>query len=109
VGPVAFWYGWPPFALFRFLGGRCMWPCRGLCWESLVTVNPTIIGNLPLGLTDIQMNVLWRAAASLPVASRSSFLRGVASRCPGSPTDPEFQTAVAAALRSAPGARAGWS
>jgi hypothetical protein len=52
----------------------------------------------PLALTDSQLEMVRSAAASLPPASRDSFLRHVASHLGSEPGDQAVQLAIDAAL-----------
>jgi hypothetical protein len=53
----------------------------------------------PLGLTDVQMGELRRAAATLPVEARDAFLRAVAHRLTKpNPTNDDVAAAISSVL-----------
>ena len=54
-----------------------------------------------LALSDKQLGLLQRAAASLPVAERDHFLQSVAAHLSGQPTDDAVIAAINAALDAA--------
>ena len=54
-----------------------------------------------LALSDKQLALLQRGAASLPVGERDHFLRSVAARLTGAPTDDALIAAITAALDAA--------
>jgi hypothetical protein len=54
-----------------------------------------------LALSDKHIGLLQRAAASLPVGERDHFLRAVAARLTGAPTDDALIAAINAALDAA--------
>ena len=54
-----------------------------------------------LALSDKQLALLQRAAASLPVGERDHFLRSVAAHLSGQPTDDAVIAAINAALDAA--------
>jgi hypothetical protein len=54
-----------------------------------------------LALSDKQLGLLQRAAAALPVGERDHFLRSVAARLTGAPTDDALIAAINAALDAA--------
>ena len=54
-----------------------------------------------LALSDKQLALLQRAAASLPVGERDHFLQSVAAHLTGAPTDDAVITAINAALDAA--------
>ena len=54
-----------------------------------------------LRLTDAQLALLQRAAASLPVGERDHFLQAVAAHLSGQPTDDAVIAAINAALDAA--------
>jgi hypothetical protein len=51
-----------------------------------------------LSLTDHQMSLVRRAASALPISERDEFLRGVAHRLGGEPTDDAISAAIDAQL-----------
>lgn len=52
----------------------------------------------PLSLSDRQLRMVQRAAATLPVSSRDEFMRGIASHLGCSPTDDAVRMAIGAQL-----------
>ena len=54
-----------------------------------------------LALSDKQLALLQRAAASLPVGERDNFLRSIAAHLSGQPTDDAVTAAINAALDAA--------
>ena len=52
----------------------------------------------PLALTDRQLAILERAAASLPVEQRDGFVQQVAAQLRGAPSIPALEVAIGRAL-----------